>query len=202
MGTRQIQLSNSESGRLRVDTDTPTPWGWRAANRGPETRDRWSRRSLRPAHVDTPREALVVFIGVYGSGNSSLPLGTCSWHASMPTAPLCHGTGYNAKTLEIKYRDKSIVDVPGMSLDTAWEFFAQVPTIRRRAPGAPSMSRMRRASASCGWGSAGDGAVGRRKAQRIWRASCTWQPGGSANKAVCESRFAGAAVVLCTLRPD
>ena len=42
--------------------------------------------------------------------------------------PTCHGSRYNAKTLEIKYRDKSIADVLGMTVDAALEFF------RRRAP--------------------------------------------------------------------
>jgi excinuclease ABC subunit A len=45
--------------------------------------------------------------------------------------PTCHGARYNAKTLEIKYRDKSIADVLGMTVDAAWEFFADdVPVFR------------------------------------------------------------------------
>jgi excinuclease ABC subunit A len=38
--------------------------------------------------------------------------------------PACHGARYNAKTLEIKYRDKNIADVLGMTVDAACEFFA------------------------------------------------------------------------------
>jgi excinuclease ABC subunit A len=38
--------------------------------------------------------------------------------------PTCHGARYNAKTLEINYRDKNIADVLGMTVDAAWEFFA------------------------------------------------------------------------------
>jgi len=38
--------------------------------------------------------------------------------------PACHGARYNAQTLEIKYRDKTIADVLGMTVDTAWKFFA------------------------------------------------------------------------------
>ena len=44
--------------------------------------------------------------------------------------PTCHGLRYNAKTLEIKYRDRSIADVLGMTVDTAWAFFADEPHLR------------------------------------------------------------------------
>ena len=47
--------------------------------------------------------------------------------------PTCHGARYNAKTLEIKYRDKSIADVLDMTVDAACEFFADEPQL---APGA------------------------------------------------------------------
>ena len=45
--------------------------------------------------------------------------------------PACQGARYNAKTLEIKYRDKSIADVLGMAVDAAREFFADEPTVLR-----------------------------------------------------------------------
>ena len=45
--------------------------------------------------------------------------------------PTCHGARYNAKTLEIKYRDKNIADVLGMTVDAAWEFFADEPQVLR-----------------------------------------------------------------------
>ena len=38
--------------------------------------------------------------------------------------PTCKGARYNAKTLEIKIRDKSIADVLAMTVDAAFEFFA------------------------------------------------------------------------------
>jgi excinuclease ABC subunit A len=45
--------------------------------------------------------------------------------------PTCHGARYNADTLKIKYRDKSIADVLGMTVDAAWEFFADEPHVHR-----------------------------------------------------------------------
>jgi excinuclease ABC subunit A len=45
--------------------------------------------------------------------------------------PTCHGARYNAKTLEIKYRDKSVADVLGMTVDIASEFFSEEPAISR-----------------------------------------------------------------------
>jgi excinuclease ABC subunit A len=45
--------------------------------------------------------------------------------------PTCHGARYNAKTLEVKYREKSIADVLGLTVDAAWEFFADEPPLRR-----------------------------------------------------------------------
>ena len=45
--------------------------------------------------------------------------------------PACHGARYDAKTLEIRYRDKSIADVLGMTVDVAHAFFADEPHLRR-----------------------------------------------------------------------
>ncbi|HEY0709580.1 MAG TPA: excinuclease ABC subunit UvrA [Polyangia bacterium] len=45
--------------------------------------------------------------------------------------PTCHGARYNADTLAIKYRDKSIAEVLGMTVDAAHEFFAEEPSVRR-----------------------------------------------------------------------
>ena len=45
--------------------------------------------------------------------------------------PACHGARYNPKTLEIEYRHKTIADVLGLTVDEAWEFFADDPTVRR-----------------------------------------------------------------------
>ncbi|GAB2943930.1 excinuclease ABC subunit UvrA [Hymenobacter coalescens] len=45
--------------------------------------------------------------------------------------PTCHGARYNAKTLEITYRDKNIAEVLGLTVDAAWEFFDEEPTVQR-----------------------------------------------------------------------
>jgi excinuclease ABC subunit A len=45
--------------------------------------------------------------------------------------PTCHGARYNAKTLEITYRDKNIAEVLGLTVDAAADFFADEPHIRR-----------------------------------------------------------------------
>jgi excinuclease ABC subunit A len=43
--------------------------------------------------------------------------------------PTCQGARYNAKTLEVTYRDKNIADVLGLTVDAAWSFFADVPAV-------------------------------------------------------------------------
>ena len=45
---------------------------------------------------------------------------------------VCHGTRYNAQTLEILYKNKSIADVLAMSIDEALEFFKAVPKIYQK----------------------------------------------------------------------
>lgn len=43
----------------------------------------------------------------------------------------CHGARYNAETLKIQYRSKNIADVLNLTVDAAWEFFADEAQVRR-----------------------------------------------------------------------
>ena len=45
--------------------------------------------------------------------------------------PVCHGARYNAKTLEITYRDHNVAQVLGLTVDAARELFADEPPVRR-----------------------------------------------------------------------
>ena len=45
--------------------------------------------------------------------------------------PVCKGARYNAKTLEVTYRDRNIAEVLGMTVDGAWKFFADDPAVLR-----------------------------------------------------------------------
>ncbi|HVW69820.1 MAG TPA: excinuclease ABC subunit UvrA [Steroidobacteraceae bacterium] len=43
----------------------------------------------------------------------------------------CKGTRYNARTLEVEYRGKSIAAVLGLTVDAAWDFFGDESHVRR-----------------------------------------------------------------------
>ncbi|RKH16150.1 excinuclease ABC subunit A [Corallococcus sp. CA047B] len=45
--------------------------------------------------------------------------------------PTCHGTRYDPKTLEVKYRERNIADVLGMTVDAAFDFFTEEPPLMR-----------------------------------------------------------------------
>lgn len=48
------------------------------------------------------------------------------------TCEECHGRRYNREALEIKYKDKTISDVLDMTVEQAFEFFENVPSIARK----------------------------------------------------------------------
>ncbi len=45
--------------------------------------------------------------------------------------PTCHGTRYNPKTLEIRYRGKTIAEVLALTVEGAWAFFDDAPNVCR-----------------------------------------------------------------------
>jgi len=45
--------------------------------------------------------------------------------------PTCHGSRYNARTLEVTYKEKNIAQVLGMTVDQAAAFFAEEPGVSR-----------------------------------------------------------------------
>ena len=71
----------------------------------------------------------------------------------------CHGKRYNRETLDIRFKGKTIADVLEMPIEEALEFFAHIPKIKRRAPGAARRRARLHAARP-----AGDDAVGRRGA--------------------------------------
>ncbi|WP_334189404.1 excinuclease ABC subunit UvrA [Noviherbaspirillum sp.] len=45
--------------------------------------------------------------------------------------PLCQGSRFNAKTLDVTYKDKNIAEVLALTVDAAWAFFNEEPAVRR-----------------------------------------------------------------------
>ena len=45
--------------------------------------------------------------------------------------PACHGARYNEATLKVPYRERNIADVLGMTVDAAFDFFAEEPALAR-----------------------------------------------------------------------
>ena len=45
---------------------------------------------------------------------------------------VCHGKRYNRETLEVKYKDKNISEVLGMTIEDGVDFFANIPKIKRK----------------------------------------------------------------------
>ncbi|MFD3457423.1 ABC transporter [Streptomyces sp. NPDC058691] len=45
--------------------------------------------------------------------------------------PVCHGDRYNEETLGVRYRERNVAEVLGMTVDAAADFFADVPAVVR-----------------------------------------------------------------------
>ena len=45
---------------------------------------------------------------------------------------VCHGQRFNRETLQVKYHDKSIADVLDMTIEESYEFFKNIPTLKRK----------------------------------------------------------------------
>jgi excinuclease ABC subunit A len=45
--------------------------------------------------------------------------------------PACHGARYNEATLKVRHRERNIADVLGMTVDAAFDFFAEEPALAR-----------------------------------------------------------------------
>ena len=48
------------------------------------------------------------------------------------TCEECHGTRYREDTLQVKYKDKNIHDILEMTIEDAYKFFENIPSIRRK----------------------------------------------------------------------
>jgi excinuclease ABC subunit A len=48
--------------------------------------------------------------------------------------PTCHGARYNERTLEVRWRDRNIAEVLGMTVDESAAFFADQPALQRSLP--------------------------------------------------------------------
>ena len=44
----------------------------------------------------------------------------------------CHGKRYNEQTLEVKYKEKNIFDILDMTIEDAYLFFENIPSIKRK----------------------------------------------------------------------
>ncbi|KQW93500.1 excinuclease ABC subunit A [Massilia sp. Root418] len=90
-------------------------------------------RSARARHYDAGRFSFNVAKGRCGNcaGEGFVMVELLFLPSVYAPCPVCHGARYNAKTLEVRYRERNIAEVLGMTVDAAWDFFADEPPLRR-----------------------------------------------------------------------
>ena len=89
-------------------------------------------RQARARRYDAGRFSFNVAKGRCGTAGGGVRLRRLLFLPSVyAPCPTCKGARYNAKTLEIKVRDKSIADVLAMTVDGAFDFFPNDPSLRR-----------------------------------------------------------------------
>ena len=92
-----------------------------------------STRAAKARHYDAGRFSFNVAKGRCGNceGEGFVMVELLFLPSVYAPCPVCHGTRFNAKTLEIKYEDKNIADVLSMTVDAAYDFFVDEPAIQR-----------------------------------------------------------------------
>ncbi|TCS38039.1 excinuclease ABC subunit A [Paucimonas lemoignei] len=92
-----------------------------------------STRAAKARHYDAGRFSFNVAKGRCGNceGEGFVMVELLFLPSVYAPCPVCKGTRFNAKTLEIKYKDRNIADVLAMTVDAAHEFFVDEPAIQR-----------------------------------------------------------------------
>ena len=89
----------------------------------------------------------------------------------MPHARFVTGRRYNTKTLEIACRGKNIAEVLGMTVDAAFEFFADEPHLRR------SLDVLRKSAwIICAWANPRQNYPAARPSASSWQPNCNAPP--------------------------
>ncbi|CAA9349447.1 MAG: Excinuclease ABC subunit A paralog of unknown function, partial [uncultured Gemmatimonadaceae bacterium] len=90
-------------------------------------------RAARARHYDAGRFSFNVAKGRCATceGEGSVFVELLFLPSVYAPCPTCHGARYNEKTLEIRYDGRNVAEVLAMTVDGAWEFFADEPPVRR-----------------------------------------------------------------------
>jgi len=92
-----------------------------------------STREARARHYDAGRFSFNVAKGrcAHCQGEGFVMVELLFMPSVYSPCPTCHGTRYNPKTLEVRYRGKNVAEVLGMTVDAAFAFFADAPSVYR-----------------------------------------------------------------------